>query len=94
MTGTRLRIRWRKLATILIVGYLGFWSAVSVGHIISLWNQEQVLNHQIAQTRTQNRALQAEILQLQQPATLKQILTGKQALPFHANLVGSAPGLP
>lgn len=81
MAGTRLRLRWRRLAAVGILGYLGFWSVVSIEHIITLTREEQSFHQKIAHTNAQNRLLQAEITQLKNPTTLKKIISGKQSLP-------------
>lgn len=91
--GRRLRLRWKRLVTLAVLTYVGFWSLVSLLHMVSLWNQEAQIRHHIAVTAAQNRSLQKEIRLLQNPTQLKRLLTGQTALPANnlANPVDSLP---
>ncbi len=80
----KVRFRWRRSVTILIAGYLIYWSGVSVHHLLVIHQQEQVLNQKIAAVKAQNHVLHGDIQELHNPARLKQILTGKAPLP-HPN---------
>lgn len=88
MTGTRkVRMRWRRTATLIIVVYLLYWSGVSVDHMWVIWHQERALNQKIAAVKSRNQVFSQDIKDLHNPATLKQMLTGKTSLPN----VGTAP---
>ncbi|AEJ38425.1 hypothetical protein TPY_0210 [Sulfobacillus acidophilus TPY] len=77
----RWRIRWRKLATLGIALYLGYWSVVSLGHLWTLWQSERALEAQIAVVQRQNRQLRQDVQSLKNPQTLKALIEGRQTLP-------------
>lgn len=82
MSGKKaLRIRWRRIATFIILAYLLYWTGVSLHHILAIHRQERALSQRIAQVQAQNRMLARDIHTLHNPRQLKQILTGQAPLP-------------
>lgn len=77
----KLRFRWRRLATILIGGYLIYWTGVSLHHIVVIQQDQRALNQKIAAVRARNHVLTVDIRMLQNPAELKGMLTGKIPYP-------------
>ncbi len=77
----KFRLRWRRMATILIGAYLVYWSGVSVHHIFAIRHDEQSLNHKIAVIRTRNHVLTMDLQLLNNSAKLKRILSGQMPLP-------------
>jgi cell division protein FtsB len=80
------RIRWRKLALVVTLGYFAFWSGDSLWHIWRLWQLERATEQQIATVQATTQQLRQEIRQLQNPQQLKPMLTGQKPFPPVANL--------
>lgn len=76
-----LKIRWRRIVTFLIAGYMCYWAGVSVDHMWTIAQQERTLNQRIAAVQEQNRVLTGDIRSLHNPKQLKRILTGQAPLP-------------
>ena len=77
----KLRMRWRRLATILISVYLIYGSGVSLHHIWVIALQQQALQGKISVVQTQNRVLGTDIKVLHNPVKLKAMLSGKAPFP-------------
>lgn len=77
----KVKIRWRRIATIFIAAYLIYWTGVSVHHMIAIGQQDAVLTQKISSVRAQNRVLSHDISALHNSTTLKQILAGDTPLP-------------
>jgi cell division protein FtsB len=77
----RVRVRWRRAVTLLIVAYLAYWCAISLHHMWVIGQREASLTQKIAVVRRENRLLSTDIHRLHNPATLKSILTGRAPLP-------------
>lgn len=77
----KVRLRWRRIITWVILAYMLYWCGVSVHHIIAIRHQESTLQTQITQVKAQNRTLSGDIRQLHNPSDLKKILTGQAPLP-------------
>jgi len=82
MTQTKkLRIRWRRIVTMVIAAYLVYWCGVSVHHMLAIGQREAVLSQKIAMVRSQNYVLTNDIHSLHNPTQLKKILSGNAPLP-------------
>ena len=77
----KLRLRWRRMATILIGFYLIYWSGVSAGHMWTIGRQEQALRARIGVVQAQNRVLSTDITVLNNPLKLKAMLSGQTPFP-------------
>lgn len=77
----KVRFRWRRLATILIGGYLLYWSGVSAHHVWTISQQQHALNQKIAAVRSENHVLTTDIHMLNNSAKLKGMLSGKTPYP-------------
>jgi len=77
----KVRFRWRRTVTIFVVGYLAYWSVVSLHHIVVISHQEASLSQKISTVRNQNRILDRDIQTLHNPQQLKEMLAGKKPLP-------------
>ncbi len=78
---TRIRFRWRRVATLVIGAYLVYWTGVSVHHMMVISRDQSALSHKIAVIQTQNRALKSDIHILNNPRQLKGMLSGKVPFP-------------
>jgi cell division protein FtsB len=78
--GGRWRIRWSRL----ILGLVAIDMAITVGvsglQFLRLRHQEAALAQHIQAVNAQSAVLQREVRDLHNPATLKNILTGKEKL--------------
>jgi cell division protein FtsB len=81
MVKGKRRVRWRRLATILIMAYLAYWSAVSVGHLWNLWLTQRSLQARIARVSQQNQLLTREVQAFRRPATVRSLISGEKPLP-------------
>ncbi|MBX5467059.1 MAG: hypothetical protein K6U14_06140 [Firmicutes bacterium] len=86
------RIRWRKVALVLTLGYFGFWSGDSLWHLWRLWQMEQQVTRQIAAVQAETQQLQQDIHLMQNPQKLKPMLAGQRPFPAVAGL--EAPASP
>ncbi|PSR28820.1 MAG: hypothetical protein C7B47_04135 [Sulfobacillus thermosulfidooxidans] len=77
----RLRWNWKRFVTVFVLGYLSFWTVQSGIHIWVLWHDELTLNHNIQAVQTQNAKLQQDIQELKNPVMVKNMITGKMAIP-------------
>ena len=81
----KVRLRWRRLATIVIGAYLLYWSGVSLHHMIVIAQDQHALSQKIAAIRAKNHVLTLDLRLLNNPAKLKGMLTGKIPYPNPAN---------
>lgn len=77
----KIRVRWRRAATIGILSYLGFWSAISGVHMWNLWRAEARLNQQIHAVKMQNQLFQQDLTKLRNPAFVKKMVSGQVPVP-------------
>ncbi|CAB1130104.1 conserved protein of unknown function [Candidatus Hydrogenisulfobacillus filiaventi] len=77
----RWRVRWWRLAGILILGSFAVDSGRSLAAWWRLQQQQAVLERRLAVTRAQTAALNQAIREVQSPADLKAMLTGQRPLP-------------
>lgn len=81
MVAGRHRIRWKKLLSVVLCTYFGFWMAVSLGHLWTLNQTIQGLDQKIAVVQQKDQVLRNEIGTLHNPSKLKKIITGQAPMP-------------
>lgn len=81
MKTRRIRIRWRKTAAMVIVGYLVFWSGDSLFHMWQLSQQEASYRQRIQETKRNSQILHHDIQKLHNPKIIKAIISGQQNIP-------------
>jgi len=77
----RWRIKWGRVVFWLVAADVAGTLIWSGEHYLALKQQQAVLRQQIVIVEAQSQALRHEVADLQNPVTLKQILTGREKLP-------------
>lgn len=80
-SGRRWRIKWGRVVFWLVAADVAGTLLWSGEHYLALKQQQVALKQQIVMVQAQSQALRHEVADLQNPATLKQILTGHEKLP-------------
>ncbi len=75
------RWKWKRLITVFVVGYLGFWSIQSGLHIWVLSHDEATIMHHIQVVQSENTRLKQDMQELHNPALVKKMITGQIPVP-------------
>ncbi len=77
----RVRFRWRRALTVLLMVYFTIWIGISCWHMVGLWRDEQQWHQKIAVARELQSHLRADVRQLRNPVAVKNMIQGTQPIP-------------